>query len=57
MKVHYFDLTEHLKVPMHLREGYKMSKCGYLRKETTIDFDEVTCKLCIKEMKKIGLIK
>lgn len=57
MKTHYFNYEEDMKVPRHLREDCRMALCGYLREKTTMDFDEVTCKLCIKEMRKRGLIK
>lgn len=57
MKTHYFNLKEHIKIPVGIRSDCKMAQCGYLRKETTEDKEKVTCKLCINEMRKQGIIK
>lgn len=50
-KVHYIDLTQELKVPyweQNKLNGYKMAKCGYQRKDTTLEKNKVTCKQYIK---------
>jgi len=57
MKVHLTNIgASYLNVPTWLQKEMNESKtkhtaCGYLRKQTTSNKDEVTCKLCLREMK------
>ncbi len=57
MKVHLTNIeATYLNVPTWLQKEMNESKtkhtvCGYLRKQTTSNKDEVTCKLCKREMK------
>ena len=57
MKVHLVNLTGMINAPSWLRqemreEKTEPTKCGYLRKKTTVRKHEVTCKLCLREMNK-----
>lgn len=54
-KIHYLDLEHDSKIPNEYRIG-KGTICGYQRDEATLNKDKVTCKLCIREMKKKKLI-
>lgn len=50
-KKHWLDLKEELKVPdweQNKVNGYKMAKCGYQRKDTTLEKNKVTCIYCLK---------
>lgn len=50
-EIHLLDLEEDIKVPVweqNKLNGYKMAKCGYQRKYTTLDSNKATCKHCIK---------
>lgn len=53
--VHYFNSSAEANVPYwsELKEkGLKQTYCGYARKIVTSDPEKVTCKLCLREMKK-----
>lgn len=52
MKTHYYWYGEDIKVPYSEKYGYTMALCGYLREHTTTVGKCVTCKHCLKEMKK-----
>ena len=56
MVVHLWDLVGDSKVPSWNYakniEGYRMSMCGYQRKNVTTNRNEVTCKMCLKKMNK-----
>lgn len=50
-KIHLIDYTEDSKVPNwdeYKKAGYVVFKCGYQRKKSTINEDEVTCRKCLK---------
>lgn len=51
-KIHLVDFTEDSKVPsnndLKLR-GWRVSKCGYQRQQTTRNIENVTCKICRKK--------
>lgn len=52
-KVHLADMVSNSKVPLweeNRMNGYRMTVCGYQRKETTIIKSKVTCKRCKKIM-------
>ncbi|HGG0416119.1 TPA: hypothetical protein ACJFE8_000870 [Clostridium sporogenes] len=52
-KVHYFWRDYDKNIPDYIdRDNCKMAICGYLRKNTTRDKEKVTCKHCLREMKK-----
>lgn len=54
-KVHLYDLNADMQVPnsnIAKHEGFKVATCGYQRKVTTENEKEVTCKICLKELKK-----
>tara|TARA_R110000751_G_scaffold36991_2_gene89902 strand:- start:361 stop:534 length:174 start_codon:yes stop_codon:yes gene_type:complete len=57
MKTHLIDIeATYLNVPSWLKEemktdNTKQAVCGYLRKNTTSKKEDVTCKLCKREMK------
>jgi len=58
MKAHYYWWEYDKDIPSHIdKDNHSMAICGYLRKETTRDKEKVTCKWCLREMKKKGLIK
>ena len=57
MKIHYFDKEQNKKIPFFEKHKGSGTICGYVRKEITFDKEQVTCKLCLTEMKKQGLIK
>lgn len=52
LKTHYYWYEEDIKVPYSEKYGYTMALCGYLREHTTTVGKCVTCKHCLKEMKK-----
>ncbi|WP_017826185.1 hypothetical protein [Clostridium botulinum] len=54
-KIHYLDLDHDSKIPRDYRTG-KGTICGYQRQEATLNKENVTCKLCLREMKKKKLI-
>ena len=61
-KIHYNCYETIKNAPEYLKKEWVTENkngtiCGYLRKNTTYKINEVTCKLCIKELKKKGLIK
>ncbi|MFT9496353.1 hypothetical protein [Anaerosolibacter sp.] len=52
MKIHLLDRVGDKKVPhwnKAKKEGYRVAKCGYQRKQTSKEIDEVTCNLCLRE--------
>ena len=57
MKTHLIDIeATYLEVPTWLKnemktDNTKQAICGYLRKNTTLKKEDVTCKLCKREMK------
>lgn len=57
MKTHLIDIeATYLEVPTWLKnemktDNTKQAVCGYLRKNTTSKKEDVTCKLCKREMK------
>jgi Zn ribbon nucleic-acid-binding protein len=54
-KVHLVDWEEDNKVPFwdeNKLNGYTICKCGYQRKRSTHFDDEVTCKICLRYIKK-----
>ncbi|CEK34283.1 hypothetical protein UMC2_34941 [[Clostridium] sordellii] len=57
MKIHYFDKETNKKIPIFQKHKGSGTICGYIRKEITFKPEEVTCKLCLMEMKKKGIIK
>lgn len=57
MKVHYFNKEQHKKIPFFEKHKGSGTICGHIRKEITFDKEQVTCKLCLSEMKKQGLNK
>lgn len=57
MKIHYFDKETNKKIPIFQKHKGSGTICGYVRKEITFKPEEVTCKLCLMEMKKKGIIK
>lgn len=56
MKIHYIDIDHDNKIPIEHRTGYG-TICGYQREKGTHIRKEVDCKLCLREMKKKGLIE
>lgn len=51
-KIHFLNREEDNKVPYWneaKKDGYRMSECGYQRKCTSDEIDDVTCKICLKE--------
>jgi len=51
-KMHYLDIEHDLKIPWWNRyKGYRGTVCGYQRENVTLEKDEVTCKLCLREMR------
>ena len=60
MKVHLLDLHGEVKVPEWNESkinGYKIARCGYQRKLTTLKLEDVTCKTCLKECEKLNITK
>ena len=57
MKKHYFDKETNKKIPFFQKHKGSGTICGYMRNEITFNPEEVTCKLCLKEMKKRNIIK
>ena len=56
MKTHLYDSRTLSRAPDFVknrydREGLKGSACGYVRKATTTNLDEVTCKICLSKTK------
>jgi hypothetical protein len=55
LKIHLEDFYEDSKVPYwnaSKKQGYSIAICGYQRKYTTAKIEEVTCKICLKEINK-----
>ncbi|MGL5152805.1 MAG: hypothetical protein ACRC7N_19790 [Clostridium sp.] len=52
MKVHLFDYDHCSKFPQDNTDKWNATKCGYTRKNVTKKIEEVTCKLCLREIKK-----
>ena len=51
-KIHLLDRVGDSKVPYcneYKVNGYKVAICGYQRKYTTTELNEVTCKICLRE--------
>ena len=56
MKTHLYDSRTLSRAPDFVknrydREGLKGSACGYVRKATKTNLDEVTCKICLSKTK------
>jgi len=50
-KIHLLNRVENNKVPdwnKSKQDGHRIAKCGYQRKNTTDQLDQVTCKICLK---------
>ncbi|MGL5751075.1 MAG: hypothetical protein ACRCXT_11145 [Paraclostridium sp.] len=56
MKIHYFDKKVQREIPFFEKHKGSGTICGHIRQEITFDKDKVTCKLCLNEMKKRGII-
>lgn len=53
MNIHYYDYDHDSKIPDFDRyKDCKGTICGYQRKQTTRNREEVTCKLCLREINK-----
>jgi hypothetical protein len=52
MKIHLFDISHSLKFNAFDTDRYNATKCGYVRQNITHKTEEVTCKLCLREIKK-----
>ena len=52
MKIHLFDYDHCSRFPQDHPDKWNATKCGYTRKNVTRKAEEVTCKLCLREMKK-----
>lgn len=55
MKTHLYDFNEDEKVPNHnvnKKVGYRVTYCGYQRINVTRNKQEVTCKLCLREIER-----
>lgn len=53
MVVHLLNRTEDNKVPswnLVKGEWYRMTACGFQRKNVTTDKNKVTCKRCLKKI-------
>jgi hypothetical protein len=51
-KIHLLDIEEDDKVPLtdkSKRKGWRISKCGYQRKYTSTNIEDVDCKICLRE--------
>ncbi len=60
-KVHYYDGSILENAPADIKQGYYRNgedgaACGYVRKNTTLFTDKVTCFYCKKEMQRKGLL-
>lgn len=55
VKIHLVDLLEDSKVPSYNDfkiRGWRISKCGYQRQQTTRNIENVTCKMCRRKYEK-----
>lgn len=55
MKVHLFDFEHYKSFPPNDMDRFNATKCGYVRENVTRDRKEVTCKLCLREIRKQGI--
>lgn len=51
--IHLFDVEHAFKFPSYDNDRFNATKCGYVRKNVTSDVSKVTCKLCLRALKKV----
>lgn len=52
MTIHLFDYEHFKKFPKDNKDRFNATKCGYVRDKVTHNIKDVTCKLCLREIKK-----
>jgi len=52
MKVHLVDILSSLEFPSDNKDRFNIAICGYVRKLVTYNSNNVTCKMCLKEIER-----